>query len=137
MYKRQYVTFTIQPKQDVELYTVIENKAHIQFDYNDYIITNNTEIYIGSDRINGAEPFIFLYPNPTSDFVKIHLIDVNQELIEMESMEVYDISGRPIEMKYINNVEYLYDASPLPSTVYILKIKSIDGEVYHSRLVRR
>lgn len=78
---------------------------------------------------NSIEPKteIFVFPNPTTDFVNI-----NMEGYEMEngqrSYQLYDIQGRMIKQNTINQTETQIDLNDLNSSIYLLQV-FIDNQV--------
>ncbi len=130
-----YVTFSILPKKDLKLYTLIENEAKIQFDYNDFIVTNNTQIYVKPIDYEPVVPVVTLYPNPTSDQVHVHLVDIDRQLIEMDRIEILDINGNTRQEHRGEPVfKKRLEVGFLPSGVYI--VRAWNGEAsYATKLV--
>ena len=130
-----YVTFSIRPKQNLPVYTMIENDAQIQFDYNEFIITNNTQIYVNTLKENPATPVVHVYPNPSSDFSNVLLIGPDKELIEMSNIEILDINGsRVMKHDAVAAMKKTIDLRTLPKGVYIVKVGSGNSE-FSARLV--
>lgn len=69
-----------------------------------------------------------LYPNPTKDFLNVKASSA------VESIEMYSILGNLV--KTYTNTERL-DVSELANGTYIVKIKSIDGEVSRQKLIKQ
>jgi uncharacterized delta-60 repeat protein len=63
------------------------------------------------------------YPNPTTDYFNI----TSEAMIQ--SVELYDISGRLVRTSLVNDFETRQNVSNLTNGVYILKIKTNKGEV--------
>src|SRR5690554_521451 len=63
------------------------------------------------------------YPNPTTDYFNI----TSQTMIQ--SVELYDVSGRLVRTSIVNGFETKQNVSNLTNRIYILKIKTNKGEV--------
>ena len=85
-------------------------------------VRSNTEtINFDTNNLSSANPAFIgfnFYPNPTSNLVNFE----NQ--IEMERLEVYDISGKQIMVKQVNNNRAQIDFSALASGSYFVKVVS-------------
>lgn len=104
----------------------VQCKADIYFDFNYPIITNDaiTEFQVSvSIEENIQNLNIEFYPNPTTDYFHI------TSEATIQSMELYDVSGRLLRTHLINRVETKQDVSNLPKGVYIIKVKTAKGEV--------
>lgn len=78
-------------------------------------------------------PEIEIYPNPTTDDVKIHF----SNMIEVESLEIYGITGNLVERNsysdYTNNI--ILKTDKLTTGVYFIKIITSSG-VFHKKIVK-
>jgi len=63
------------------------------------------------------------YPNPTTDYFNI----ISEAMIQ--SVELYDVSGRLVRTSLVNDFESRQNVSNLNNGIYILKIKTQQGEV--------
>jgi hypothetical protein len=70
---------------------------------------------------------IFIFPNPTTDFVNVNIKGYEFEKGQ-QSYELYDMQGRLIQQNSINQAETQISLSNLISSTYILRV-SMDGEV--------
>ena len=66
---------------------------------------------------------VTVFPNPTTDFLNINI----PNLYDVESIILYDVSGKEI-FNIPNRVRSL-DISDLSSGTYLLKVKTLQGEV--------
>ncbi|MCT4582895.1 MAG: FG-GAP-like repeat-containing protein [Flavobacteriales bacterium] len=130
-----YVSFSILPKQDLAPYTPVYNKAAIQFDYNEYIITNNTKILISEHLSDTDQPFVLAYPNPANENTNILLIGHDKEHIEMERIELTSIHGKIVRSIAVNSTKVNVPLNGLRSGVYIIIVVDRVGNRYQSRLV--
>jgi hypothetical protein len=72
---------------------------------------------------NSIEPKaeIFIFPNPTTDFVNINMKGLEFEN-GPQSYQLYDIQGRLIKQNTINQTETQINLSDLSSSIYILQV---------------
>jgi hypothetical protein len=70
---------------------------------------------------NSVEPKleIFVFPNPTTDFVNINMEGFEYE---SKSYQFYDLQGRLLKQNIINQAETQIGLSDLRSAVYILQV---------------
>lgn len=104
----------------------VQSKADIYFDYNYPIITNDAiTLFQATMSIEDNPKAIDLkfYPNPTTDYFNITSKGI------IQSIELYDTSGRLIRTSLVNDFETQQDVTNLNNGVYILKIKTQEGEV--------
>ena len=89
------------------------------FDYNSCIGLED----IGKENLN-----IIVYPNPAKDNITIKTNQLNGG-----NLYIYDIMGRELTGKQINNDETIVDISSLNSGIYILKAISKDNKIVGNR----
>ncbi len=104
----------------------VQSKADIYFDFNYPIITNDAVTLFQAtmnieDNIKNID--VRFYPNPTTDYFNI----TSEAMIQ--SVELYDVSGRLIRTSLVNDFESRQNVSNLNNGVYILKIKTEQGEI--------
>lgn len=105
---------------------VINNTAHIYFDYNPAVVTNTTINTIGLptvvENVTRTKSFN-VYPNPTNGQVFIQELE-NRKI---NSITLYDILGREINLKPVRKSKHLikFSIQELPMGVYLL---NLDGE---------
>ena len=71
----------------------------------------------------------YLFPNPTQDYFKV------MSHYTIESVQVYDMVGKLVLEKSVNNFETGFDASNFSSGSYIVKINTAKGEVKKKLIV--
>ena len=59
------------------------------------------------------------FPNPTSSFIKLRTEEINTDKL---SYQLYDINGKLIEDKILNNLETIIDMGQLEPATYFLKV---------------
>jgi hypothetical protein len=104
----------------------VQSKADIYFDFNYPIITNDAvTLFQATMTIEDNTKNIELkfYPNPTTDYFNI----ISETMIQ--SIELYDVSGRLIRTSLVNDFETKQNVSNLTNGVYLLKIKTQKGEI--------
>ena len=93
----------------------------------------NWDIYnynscIGLEDIGKENLNIIVYPNPAKDNITIKTNQLNGG-----NLFIYDIMGRELTGKQINNDETIVDISSLNSGIYILKAISKDNKIVGNR----
>lgn len=86
-------------------------------DYREPITLENTET-LGTD--NPENKILVIYPNPTKDY-----INIKNKNYKIETFSLYDLGGRTIMT--FSGKETKLDLSNLPSSTYILNIKTPEG----------
>jgi hypothetical protein len=115
-----FITFKIKPKDDVIVGYIISGVADIYFDFNPPIITNTatTEFVDNLGDNDFSQNEISVYPNPTNGLLNINSTSV------IENIEIFDMLGRQLINKSINQTDVELDLSTFQSGVYFIKIES-------------
>ena len=131
-----YVRFKIAQKNANPATTVINNTAHIYFNYNRSISTNTvfntiaTPVNIATqDRDENNQVYIF--PNPTHD--KVTVIYPNAAHQQC-TIVLKNMLGQPIYKTVSNSEKAILSNLNLPTGVYIVEIKCGDKE-YIKKLI--
>ncbi|MDG1850278.1 MAG: T9SS type A sorting domain-containing protein, partial [Flavobacteriales bacterium] len=69
-----------------------------------------------------------IYPNPANNFITITDVDFT-------SVEVYNLTGQIVQIN--NSNSKVIEISTLPIGVYTLKITDINGNLSHSKLIKK
>ncbi|MDD4149471.1 MAG: T9SS type A sorting domain-containing protein, partial [Bacteroidales bacterium] len=85
------------------------------------IVYINVLLSIGVDEYYSK---INIYPNPATKF-----INIVQENTDFEQLTVYDITGRIVIQKSLNNSSTSLDISNLPSGVYLISLKTVNSSI--------
>ncbi len=99
-----FVKYTILPKSSLAIGNVINNTAHIYFDFNTPIVTNTTStmythpsLVLANDDVLPLEDYknhILIYPNPANTSFTIHF---NQVLSNPTStLHLFDMQGKKV-----------------------------------------
>lgn len=91
-----------------------------KYDFDATLSTNS------EDLVSNEEPFQ-LYPNPTADYINIHLKEDSVKLVEL-----FDINGRFILSSQSNQLKI----SHLSSGIYLLKMDTTSGHKYNSKIIK-
>jgi len=130
-----YVSFSILPRKGLSPYTVIENTADIQFDYNGYIRTNTTRIGISYNEEFTSLAQGIVYPNPSQDQVHILAIDEDQHPLQLARIEVSDLNGRTKSIHEVQGDRFQLGVSKFSSGSYFIRIKTVEGYIFHQKLI--
>ena len=121
-----YIAFKIKTKPTLKVGDSFTNDANIYFDYNFPILTNKAtstfKNVLSTEDFNFSK-YLNLYPNPANQVLNI---SQNQN-IEIQSFEIYDILGQLViaipSAKTTSNI----DVSKLRTGNYFIKVKSDKG----------
>lgn len=135
-----FFKFTIHPRLDAPLETVIENTAEIYFDFNEAIVTNTTFHRLGENFVTVGlwqpeQPryAVSVTPNPFSDaaFLEVKGLQQNTPL----RLQVFDLQGKlQVEMVSEGAVFHLKKGG-LTSGVYFFRIEQGGVTVGNGKLI--
>ncbi len=122
-----FAKFTVSPRSNAALESVIENAAAIYFDYNDPVITNTTTHRLGEDFITVGlfQPFLTAIqvttaPNPFADETILTVKGLDQNA--MAELHVFDFQGIEMNRMESGNAIFHLKKSGWPSGVYFFKV---------------
>lgn len=117
------ILFKIKSKNNLVNNDFVNKNANIYFDYNAPIETNmeTTTFEVLSNSIFVVDESVSAYPNPASSLVTI------QSKNTIESIELYDVQGRLLQVKTTDSKETTLDISDKTKGVYFLKINTEFG----------
>jgi uncharacterized repeat protein (TIGR01451 family) len=122
-----WVSYRIKTNTGLSNGTLINNTAHIYFDFNPAIVTNTTVTQIDNTvsvgEIISGENGISLSPNPASN-----LVTVSTAEFEIASVEVFDVLGNKIGSGLPADEKYVMDVSGFAQGIYFVKVKSGKAE---------
>lgn len=132
-----FVSFSILPRENAAN-EQITNKAYIQFDYNNYIITNEVANYVaGNSTIGNSEDVkVQVLPNPVSDEAKIIIYNPKGEavMVYLSKLNVYDLSGRLCYTEEnIQSESVRINSEKLKSGIYFIEIITPEGGKYRGK----
>lgn len=121
-----FVRYRIRQSNQNTLGTVINNTAHIYFDFNEAVVTNTTYdiIVIDDLGINDIKSFnVTIYPNPAESTVNF------QSDTPIETIEMTDVNGKFMNRYVINSSSSSLDMSSLTKGVYFMRLNAQGGSV--------
>lgn len=99
-----FIKFSIKANKNTSHGTQLNNRAFIQFDYNEFISTNIVSTEIIQDyglRQQGMQAII--YPNPVNDLVSMHILSADKKAyLYITKIQIRDVSGK---LLFTNKVE--------------------------------
>ena len=122
------VQYRVKLKSGLPVGTQIKNTAYIYFDGNQPIVTNtavNTLVTPNGISVVNKNHGIFLYPNPTSDYLKIKVSDLKAN--EHVQLTLFTLNGQILSSHDIQSSEEMMDVSSLKPGLYFIQIQ--DGGV--------
>jgi fimbrial isopeptide formation D2 family protein len=130
-----FIQFTVSQNSNVENGDIIENKAYIQFDYNEYIITNTVFHTIIVNENGDNKGTLILFPNPANEyaFARINIDeDINPEI---KLISVYDLLGSQVYSEECKANVMKLEVAHLPIGNYMVSATDIYGKVYTGKLI--
>lgn len=104
-----FVKYRISPKDNLPDPTLIENTAHIYFDFNPAIVTNTTENilvetlpFISSSPETLEDNQVHISPNPSNGSINIDIVQ-NFTPYEKSEINIYDLTGRNVLRQSLQN----------------------------------
>lgn len=124
-----FVQFSIRPRSDVPLGTVIPNRAGIYFDFNGVVLTNTVfhtvdSAFLEIDIVSADEKqpmaLVAVYPNPATEMVS--LILKNNDFSGKRILLLTDASGKIVLQKDFTGGKVVLQRNALPAGIYFVKI---------------
>lgn len=124
-----YFNYTVKIKTGSPIGTVINNTAHIYFDYNEAVVTNttvNTIIDVLTDiESSSTNRVIKVYPNPFSD--NTTFIIQSDKINERYSFELLDVLGKKVKtISGITEKQFDLTREELQNGIYFYRIFSAE-----------
>ena len=136
-----FVKYRIKAKRDLPDNTVIENTAHIFFDYNPAVVTNttmNTMTYtiLKNEESTAIEiPYdatVKLYPNPISDYAVLEFDNAGNDLFQLT---ISDVTGKIINTMQTSGNSFIVGKG-LDKGVYLYSLKNTQtNQVYRNSFI--
>ena len=117
------VLLKVKSKNNLQQGDIVSKRADIFFDYNAPIDTGiaNTTFQSLNNSSFIIDNSISVYPNPANSIVNI-IANSN-----LKSIQLYDVQGRILQTKIVNQTTENLDISNQSKGIYFLKITSDDG----------
>ncbi|HNE28662.1 MAG TPA: T9SS type A sorting domain-containing protein, partial [Saprospiraceae bacterium] len=133
-----FVQFDIKPKADIELGSIIENRAGIYFDINDVVLTNtvwhtvdvNFIQTVGTSEPHSGLMPLNIWPNPALDKTFV-------SLEQSAHVRLLDTYGHPLR-QYLAQAPGLHiERQGLAAGVYMIEARLANGEMRYGKLIIR
>lgn len=134
-----FVKFSIRPKEDAPLETLIENNAAIYFDFNEPVVTNTVFHRLGENFVVRAwQPFVsgaevLVSPNPFGDEARMELKGLRSSA--PLRLRVFDLQGTPLRDVETTGSIFTLRKGDWPAGVYIFQIQQEGKLVGSGKLV--
>lgn len=116
------VLFKIEPHPNIIVGEEIIQDAHIYFDYNAPVTTNQERTTIAlMANTQFTDDTVRIAPNPTHDWINIHAQNT------IRSVELYDVLGRILETSFSGKPDSALNIAHRPNGIYFLKINTDKG----------
>lgn len=136
-----FVKYRIKAKKDLPDNTVIENTAHIYFDYNPAVVTNttmNTMTYtiLKNEESTAIEvPYnatVKLYPNPIRDYSVLEFDNAGNDLFQLT---ISDVTGKIINTMQTSGNSFIVGKG-LDKGIYLYSLKNTQtNQVYRNSFI--
>ncbi|MEL7221092.1 MAG: FG-GAP-like repeat-containing protein, partial [Bacteroidota bacterium] len=126
-----YVKYSIMPMNNLLEGTEVLNMAYIFFDLNPPIVTNTTNTFVSSLRIEQPDNTLIavtIFPNPTRDRFSIDFQHNERALVS--GFSVRHISGQLVASQKVDQLSPItIEAESWPAGSYILELSDVNGRV--------
>jgi len=134
-----FIEYKIKPGQAIPAGSIIENRAAIQFDYNEFIITNTVQTQV-VNSLEWAEQnklYLSVSPNPLEVEAQAeirHITDPGVR-IQIEKLEIYTLNGSLVNASSdLQASSVSIRKSQLKSGLYLVKAYDKNGFSYTDKL---
>lgn len=133
-----YFKFKIKPVDAIAYGDSITNKAYIYFDFNEAIITNETEVtfgpvvYANNPNFNPSET-ITVFPQPFTNTLNFH---VNNAVSLPATAQLYDINGKVVAEKAIATATESLQTGNLAVGTYTLRIVDSQKQRFSTNCIK-
>jgi uncharacterized delta-60 repeat protein/uncharacterized repeat protein (TIGR01451 family) len=122
-----FLTFTVKQNPDLAEGTILSNDADIYFDFNEPIITNETEhkisyqinTLLSLEKLKTQKSAFKLYPNPSNSTFTIDLNTFSKNV----NYKIYSLSGTLLQEKNSYGQKILFDVKNLENGLYIIEVE--------------
>jgi len=117
------ILLKIKSKSNLTVGDAVNKKADIFFDYNFPVLTNEAETVFQTLSVGATEPqfAVKIYPNPTENVLYLKAENT------IKSIQLFDVQGRVIMTRILDEKESRVDISRFPGAIYFLKITTDKG----------
>ena len=139
--RQGFVKFSISPKSNLPLGTVISNTAILNFDNGEQVITNTVFHTLMEDFLETSTSvkkplettsFVSVFPNPSSDIV---FFDLNNQSPSIHTLTITNMDGKLIQETTFTNSSYQFHKGDLPNGTYLFRLINEKGQVENGLFV--
>ena len=96
------------------------------------------ELNGSSPKLETAEPYMTLYPNPADQYINLELHDLDLSIDEQMTMMIYALDGKQVYENRIGQTDLLHlDIAHLPSNqMYLLNLRTDDGRMLRAKFLK-
>jgi uncharacterized repeat protein (TIGR01451 family) len=135
-----FLKFTIHPKADAPLETLVENTAEIYFDFNAPVVTNTTYHRLGENFISvgtwqpkQASYSISVVPNPMTTDAVLGIKGLRREG-DLQLL-VYDLQGKPVLAMDSATAQFQLKKGSLTAGIYLFRVEQAGVMLGSGKLV--
>jgi hypothetical protein len=129
-----FVRYGIRLKPGVPANTVLKNRAHNIFDFNEPVATNQTAnklVVVSAVSTFGEDGAkVVAVPNPFSSLLTITSSG------ELRTITVSDLSGRVVMEKHTSGTKVELDFNDYPPGLYLVQVNSAEGHVSTIKVIK-
>lgn len=139
-----YVTYAVKPMANLPQGSVIENTAHIFFDFNPAIVTNTTfnqiDLGLGVDELSSGDGLV-MFPNPVSENLSLTL-PINRDKFssgeEITScvIRIFDVLGKEVYTAKMGGSHFAIPVSTLQKGIYFIEVAGYKN-VWRQKFVKQ
>ena len=126
-----FIAYRIKPKSNLSIGDTVLNRAHIYFDYNLPVITNDELTILRNNVVtsvidlNREAHQLLLYPNPSNGLVTV---SKKERMAGNAVLQITDTNGMLLQQIQLgkistDNFNQTIDISGLPSGIYVVKLE--------------
>lgn len=137
-----FITYTISPKKQLVENTLVENTAHIFFDFNPPIVTNTIQNrYVSAfpkdlstaiTKPNGTA-IIKVYPNPFNEQLNFEYANFNSKHAPL--IRLFDVTGKLIKQTILESANFQMSLPTVNNGLYFYQIINPMGHIIASEKV--
>lgn len=133
--RNSFVKFSVKPKTDLPMGSVISNTATLNYSEewteqtNTVFHTIEEDFLQTSTSISGpvlSSSEVTIYPNPSADVVVFTI--KNKQAVDYQ-LSIFDVDGKKLQSHLFNNHQYRFKKGDLPTGTYLYRLIGANGMV--------